>query len=117
MWSSTCAPPPGIHAHDGAQQLAALDRMVPPVLPLPPRHRLLHDPALLHQGECGFRRGSHMKSKALELVGGPETAVAPPGRPQDSAFMALVGESALLVERTGVALLPPLPAPFGAGKV
>lgn len=62
--------PPGVHAHDGAQQLAALDCMVPALLPLPPHCHLLHDPALLHQGECGFTRVSDVKSMAFKLIGG-----------------------------------------------
>lgn len=57
--------PPGVYAHDGAQQLAALERLVPPFLPLPPHCRLLHDLAFLRQGECGFERGSDVKSMAF----------------------------------------------------
>lgn len=56
--------PPGVHAHDGAQQLAALDRMVPALLSLPSHRCLLHDPALLHQGKHGFERPSDVKSRA-----------------------------------------------------
>lgn len=67
--------PPGVHAHDGAQQLAALDGMVSALLPLPPHRSLLHDPALLCQGICGFKRGSDVKSKAFNLMGDPETAL------------------------------------------
>lgn len=70
--------PPGVHAHDGAQQLAALDGMVSALLPLPPRRRLLHDPALLCQGICGFKRGSDVRSKAFNLMGEPEMAVVSP---------------------------------------
>ena len=65
---------PGVHAHDGAQQLAALERLVPPLLPLPFRGRVLRDPALLHQGECGLAR-----SLAVGRTG--EAAAAPQATP------------------------------------
>ena len=80
--------PPGGHAHDGAQRLAALDRLVHPLRPLPPRRRLLHDPALLRQGQCGLR-GSDLESRAFWSVGGPEAAGARPWGPQDAALAAL----------------------------
>lgn len=67
--------PAGVHAHDGAQQLAALDRMVPALLSLPSHRRLLHDPALLHQGKRGFERLSDVKSRHLWISG--ESAWAP----------------------------------------
>lgn len=71
-WSkySSARVPPGVHAYDGAQQLAALDRVVPPLLPPPPRRRLLHDSALLRQGERSPGRESDVKSKASGVGGG-----------------------------------------------
>lgn len=70
MCQRMCHCPSGVHAHDGAQQLAALDCMVPALLPLPPGCHLLHDPALLHQGKCGFERVSDVTSVAFKLIGG-----------------------------------------------
>lgn len=89
--------PSGVHAHDGAQQLAALDRMVPALLSLPSHHRLLHDPALLHQGKHGFKRLSDIRAW---LDRRPEVVVASPQRPQDSTFVDFRGVCLGSVERS-----------------
>lgn len=67
---------PGVHAHDGAQQLAALERLVPPLLLLPPRGGLLRDPAVLCQGECGL-----VESVPVEGTGEPEAPQHPGATP------------------------------------
>lgn len=80
---------PGVHAHDGAQQLAALECLVPPVLPLPPRGRLLRDPPLLCPGECGL-----VENVVVAWTGEPE-APQHPGQPPALA-QGFQGASALL---------------------
>lgn len=81
---SACRSSPGVHAHDGTQQLASLDRMVPALLSLPPRHCLLHDSALLCQGKCVFNwvgGESDVLSVASKWTGEPEVAIVPPHGP------------------------------------
>lgn len=83
MSHATTCPLPGAHAHDGAQRLAALERLVPALPAAPPLHRRLHGPAPLHQGEHG-PRGPRCECRALRMESPRELLrplPQPPGHP------------------------------------